>query len=67
VSAPAPATTSTTAVPPNPIDSILKLFGGGGAKVGVVSPEPAARVAEAAGGIGSFIKGVARALTGVLG
>jgi len=67
VAVPAPATTSTTAAPPNPIDSILRLFGAGGAKVGVVNPAPAAKAAQAAGGIGSFIKGVARALTGVLG
>jgi phospholipid/cholesterol/gamma-HCH transport system substrate-binding protein len=66
VTMPAP-TTSTTAAPPNPIDSILELFGSGGAKVGVVSPEPAARAAQAAGGIGPFVKSVARALTGVFG
>jgi hypothetical protein len=62
-----PATTSTTAAPPNPIDSILRLFGGGGAKVGVVSPEPAAKAAQAAGGLSGFLKGVARSLTGVFG
>ena len=60
----APATTSTTAAPPNPIDSILRLFGSGGAKVGVVNPEPAT---QAAGGIDGFIRDVARSLTGVLG
>jgi len=63
----APATTSTTAGPPNPIDSILRLFGSGGAKVGVVNAQPATKAAGAASGIGGFIKGVARALTGVLG
>jgi hypothetical protein len=60
-------TTSTTAAPPNPIDSILRLFGSGGAHVGVVSSAPAAKAADAAGGVGDFLKGVARALTGVLG
>jgi len=63
----APTTTSTTAAPPNPIDSILKLFGSGGAKVGVVSPEPAAKAAQAAGGLSGFFRGVARSLTGVFG
>jgi len=67
VTTPAPATTSTTSAPPNPIDSILRLFDGGGAKVGVVNAEPATKAAHAASGIGGFIKGVARALTGVLG
>jgi len=60
-------TTSTTAAPPNPIDSILRLFGSGGARVGVVSAAPAARAANAEGGVADFLKGVARALTGVLG
>jgi len=64
---PAPATTSTTAAPPNPIDSILRLFGSGGAKVGVVSPEPATKAAQAASGLGGFFRGVARSLTGVFG
>jgi virulence factor Mce-like protein len=67
VTAPAPATTSTTAAPPNPIDSILRLFGSGGAHVGVVSTEPGAKAGQAAGGLPGFIKGVARTLTGVLG
>ena len=67
VPVPSAPTTSTTAAPPNPIDSILRLFGGGGAKVGVVTPGPATKAAGAASGIGGFIKGVARALTGVLG
>jgi phospholipid/cholesterol/gamma-HCH transport system substrate-binding protein len=65
VTAPASATTSTTAAPPNPIDSILRLFGSGGANVGVVSTEPGTKAAAAAGGIGGFVKGVARSLTGV--
>jgi len=65
--APPGPTTSTTAAPPNPIDSILRLFGSGGARVGVVSAAPAARTANAAGGVADFLKGVARALTGVLG
>ena len=64
VTVPPAPTTSTTAAPPNPIDSILRLFGGGGSSVGVVSPEPAA---QAAGGIEGFIRDVARSLTGVLG
>jgi virulence factor Mce-like protein len=65
--APLAATTSTTAAPPNPIDSILKLFGGGGARVGVVSTAPAAKAASEAGGIGDFMRGVARSLVGVIG
>ncbi|MBV8160577.1 MAG: MCE family protein [Acidimicrobiia bacterium] len=62
-----PSTTSTTAAPPNPIDSILRLFGSGGASVGVVSTAPGTTAETAAGGFGGFIRGVARALTGVLG
>lgn len=64
---PSAPTTSTTAAPPNPIDSILRLFGSGSAKAGVVNPAPAAKAADAASGIGGFIKGVARTLTGALG
>jgi hypothetical protein len=43
------------------------LFGGGGAKVGAVSPAPAARAASAVGGLSGFLKDVARSLTGVFG
>ena len=64
--APAP-TTTTTAAPPNPIDSILRLFGAGGVRLGVVSPEPGTKAAGAAGGLADFVRGVAQALTGVLG
>jgi virulence factor Mce-like protein len=64
---PAPSTTTTTAAPPNPIDSILKLFGSGGSRVGVVSSQPAADAARAASGAGGFLRGVARALVGVIG
>ncbi len=67
VTVPPAPTTSTTAAPPNPIDSILRLFGSGGAKVGVVSPEPATQAAQVAGGIDGFLRDVARSLTGVLG
>ncbi|MBV9043179.1 MAG: MCE family protein [Acidimicrobiia bacterium] len=56
-------TTSTTAAPPNPIDSILRLLGGGSAKAAIINPAPAAKT----GGLASFLKGVARSLTGVFG
>ena len=63
--APSSTTTSTTAAPPNPIDSILRLLGGGTAKAGIINPGPAAKASGL--GLGSFLKGVARSLTGVFG
>lgn len=61
---PAP-TTSTT----NPVDSITGLLGGGGPHLGTVTPGIAdpARVADAAGGIGSFLRSAAHALLGWAG
>jgi len=60
----APSTTSsTTAPPPNPIDSILRLFGSGGTRAGAVGTQGAG----ATSGVSSFLRGVARALVGVLG
>jgi phospholipid/cholesterol/gamma-HCH transport system substrate-binding protein len=62
--APAPATTSTTA--PNPLDSLLQLFGSGGAHVGAVGAAPAEQAAHASGGIASFFRDAAHALVGVI-
>jgi phospholipid/cholesterol/gamma-HCH transport system substrate-binding protein len=66
--APAPSSTTTTtaAPPPNPIDSILRLFGSGGTRAGAIGPQQAVGAAKAAGGVSDFLADVAQALVGVI-
>jgi phospholipid/cholesterol/gamma-HCH transport system substrate-binding protein len=61
---PAPSTTSTTR--PNPLDSLLQLFGANGPHLGAVGTEQAGTTAHAAGGLGGFLRDSARALLGLV-